>query len=410
MDGVPMVTQYPINPGETFTYRFKADPRGTHWYHSHFGVTRSDGLYGAIVVLPRQILDKMSKNHDINFINRLYKHRQESADAVGLNQKCLDVSDMKASDDDIQIRQLPIPSEGDDIKEIFLNFHFSKDLPYPPSVNGREFTKPAFPFLLRPYEMGTSANLCDKLSCIRECRCQHVVKVKKGQIVQLILNNSDDQKKGMVHPIHLHGQSFHVLKTAYPSYDSTFGTVSEINPDIHFTNFYTTQRWNNTAWQGNSIPGLNLVNPPRKDVMTIPRKGYVIIRFRADNPGFWFMHCHKETHVQLGMALVLQVGDPEDLPPLPQDFPVCSPPQPYKIPDTGKKAQGVGLLQNNLATNMKVTNLAEQVSEDTSENTEKHFIKNSDNYISYFHSCFNSSGICAVCAIVGRFELEVKIQ
>lgn len=35
MDGVPGVTQPPIEPGQTFTYEFVASPAGTRMYHSH---------------------------------------------------------------------------------------------------------------------------------------------------------------------------------------------------------------------------------------------------------------------------------------------------------------------------------------------------------------------------------------
>ncbi|MFC7193847.1 multicopper oxidase domain-containing protein [Halosimplex aquaticum] len=37
MDGVPNVTQDPIDSGETFTYTFRAEPAGTYFYHSHVG-------------------------------------------------------------------------------------------------------------------------------------------------------------------------------------------------------------------------------------------------------------------------------------------------------------------------------------------------------------------------------------
>lgn len=51
MDGTDMV-QHPINPGETFTYRFKLPDAGTFWYHPHMNETVQieRGLYGAIVV------------------------------------------------------------------------------------------------------------------------------------------------------------------------------------------------------------------------------------------------------------------------------------------------------------------------------------------------------------------------
>jgi iron transport multicopper oxidase len=33
-------------------------------------------------------------------------------------------------------------------------------------------------------------------------------------------------------------------------------------------------------------------NPARRDTITIPPSGKVVIRWRADNPGAWFFHCH----------------------------------------------------------------------------------------------------------------------
>ncbi|KAJ8298077.1 hypothetical protein KUTeg_024608 [Tegillarca granosa] len=51
MDGVAGVSQCPINPEETFTYRFLAKPAGTNWYHSHIGAQRTEGLAGPLIIL-----------------------------------------------------------------------------------------------------------------------------------------------------------------------------------------------------------------------------------------------------------------------------------------------------------------------------------------------------------------------
>ena len=51
MDGVPFVTQCPIQPGNRFVYDFQLFPAGTYWYHSHQYDERSNGMYGALVVL-----------------------------------------------------------------------------------------------------------------------------------------------------------------------------------------------------------------------------------------------------------------------------------------------------------------------------------------------------------------------
>ena len=50
MDGVEHITQCGISPASSFRYIFRAFPAGTHWYHSHSGAQRTDGLFGALIV------------------------------------------------------------------------------------------------------------------------------------------------------------------------------------------------------------------------------------------------------------------------------------------------------------------------------------------------------------------------
>ena len=55
-DGVPGTTQAAIAPGETFTYRFKAEPSGTMWYHCHVNVNEHvamRGMWGPLIVDPK---------------------------------------------------------------------------------------------------------------------------------------------------------------------------------------------------------------------------------------------------------------------------------------------------------------------------------------------------------------------
>ncbi len=55
MDGVPHLTQDPIEPGATFTYEFTARTPGSHMYHSHHNATDQvgRGLLGAFIVQPK---------------------------------------------------------------------------------------------------------------------------------------------------------------------------------------------------------------------------------------------------------------------------------------------------------------------------------------------------------------------
>lgn len=50
-------------------------------------------------------------------------------------------------------------------------------------------------------------------------------------------------------------------------------------------------------------PEPNLIDPPLKDTVHIPRRGYVILRIKADNLGIWFFHCHVLWHAGTGMAM-----------------------------------------------------------------------------------------------------------
>jgi FtsP/CotA-like multicopper oxidase with cupredoxin domain len=53
MDGVPFISFPPIEPGATFTYEFPIRQSGTYWYHSHSGLQEQTGLYGSIVIEPK---------------------------------------------------------------------------------------------------------------------------------------------------------------------------------------------------------------------------------------------------------------------------------------------------------------------------------------------------------------------
>ena len=44
-------------------------------------------------------------------------------------------------------------------------------------------------------------------------------------------------------------------------------------------------QWSKGTWKATIGEDLNLVNPPVKDTLTVPPGGYVVIRFKADNPG-----------------------------------------------------------------------------------------------------------------------------
>jgi len=76
------------------------------------------------------------------------------------------------------------------------------------------------------------------------------------------------------HPIHLHGHDFALLDQSSSGYDPV-EAAKRIKRD----------------------------NPPRRDVALLPSNGYLIIAFKADNPGVWLTHCHIAWHASSGLAL-----------------------------------------------------------------------------------------------------------
>ena len=49
-DGVNGITECPIAPGDSFTYKFRALQYGSAWYHSHYSLQYGDGLLGPLTI------------------------------------------------------------------------------------------------------------------------------------------------------------------------------------------------------------------------------------------------------------------------------------------------------------------------------------------------------------------------
>jgi FtsP/CotA-like multicopper oxidase with cupredoxin domain len=67
MDGVPYISFPPIQPGTTFTYRFPIRQSGTYWYHSHTHLQEQRGVYGAIVIQPKNRDRNADREHVVLF-------------------------------------------------------------------------------------------------------------------------------------------------------------------------------------------------------------------------------------------------------------------------------------------------------------------------------------------------------
>lgn len=137
---------------------------------------------------------------------------------------------------------------------------------------------------------------------------------------QIVLSNIGDGK-GWSHPIHLHGNHIYVIKMGFGKYDRQSAKFIEETNDIRCTGLPTPNLCNKELWKPeswirnpNSIPDIKLLHPPIKDTIIVPSGGYVIIRFKASNPGPWFLHSQVNLHTTYGMGMVLYVGNIADSP------------------------------------------------------------------------------------------------
>lgn len=163
---------------------------------------------------------------------------------------------------------------------------------------------PPSPLLLaRP----STNNFCNSSSINETCKegyceCSHVLSVRLNSIVEIIIVD-EGVTFDANHPFHLHGHSFRVVGMRRLANDTTIEEVK--------------------AFDEAGLLKRNLKRPPIKDTVTVPDGGYTVLRFKADNPGYWLFHCHIEFHVEIGMGLVFKVGEHRQMAAIPPNFPTC---------------------------------------------------------------------------------------
>jgi FtsP/CotA-like multicopper oxidase with cupredoxin domain len=236
------------------------------------------------------------------------------------NFTCLPVSELTSnSPDDGSEFGLSQVLKTEDTYTHFLNFGFAGG----PSINGRKFIWPEVSALSQPSEVDTACVGCGDETT---CSCSHSLDLPSGSENIMILSNLGTGRF-ISHPVHMHGHTYEVLKMGFPSFSSG---VLIPNEDIQCSESRPNNasqcnnaKWRNPVWNDyTKIPGINLIDPVRKDTVVVPNGGYTIIRIRARNPGVWFMHCHIDPHMISGMAMMLNESF-EKVPDLPNGLPTC---------------------------------------------------------------------------------------
>ncbi|KAK9703260.1 hypothetical protein K7432_010820 [Basidiobolus ranarum] len=126
-----------------------------------------------------------------------------------------------------------------------------------------------------------------------------VIELRNGEVIQLVFQNTV-AANGICeqHPWHLHGRSFYDLGYGPGQYNTT--TVKEREALLDTQN--PVLRDTTTVF-----PSANAYFQP-KTLKPGDKCGWRVIRFKADNPGFWLLHCHITTHMMMGMQVIFRIS------------------------------------------------------------------------------------------------------
>lgn len=121
--------------------------------------------------------------------------------------------------------------------------------------------------------------------------------VPYGASIEIVLQGTNFLNQEN-HPIHVHGHNFFIVGSGFGNFDVSKDPTS-----------------------------YNLVDPPERNTVSVPKGGWAALRIKADNPGVWFIHCHLEEHTSWGLAtaFIVQNGATplQSLLPPPKDLPPC---------------------------------------------------------------------------------------
>jgi hypothetical protein len=122
-----------------------------------------------------------------------------------------------------------------------------------------------------------------------------IYSTKQNQLVDIVFQNTV-ALNGVceTHPFHLHGHKFWMHSQGTGTYDISTKPIHDIsNPVLRDTLALYASSYSNLA-------------PNRTTANYLTTCGWVKIRFIANNPGLWLLHCHIGSHLFMGMSVLIK--------------------------------------------------------------------------------------------------------
>ncbi|KAG2220633.1 hypothetical protein INT45_014063 [Circinella minor] len=114
---------------------------------------------------------------------------------------------------------------------------------------------------------------------------RHTFPIKKGEVVDIVLQNTQSGRNCLIHPWHTHGHSHYMIASGLGEYiHTTHGDIRNYPTPI--------------------LRDVSMVYPSEPDESG--GCGWSKIRIYADNPGLWALHCHITSHMVQGKMAVIE--------------------------------------------------------------------------------------------------------
>ena len=162
------------------------------------------------------------------------------------------------------------------------------------TLNSMSYQMPSTPPLLASYY--------DLLDQVHYGPASKPVDLNYNDVVQIVFQNSGKALTGECdqHPWHLHGNPFWVLGYGDGEYQPALHEAQLNLKDPMYLDTVTNFATNYTYIR-------NTPSYPSSASNAFKPCGWTVVRFVADNPGFWHLHCHIDWDIDVGMGLVFNV-------------------------------------------------------------------------------------------------------
>uniref|UniRef100_A0A2N9H4X4 Plastocyanin-like domain-containing protein n=1 Tax=Fagus sylvatica TaxID=28930 RepID=A0A2N9H4X4_FAGSY len=310
------VHNVPFLPNTSFTQEIIfSTEEGTLWWHAHSDWSRAT-VHGAIIILPTPgttLIREWYKGDVMAIIDEAF--------ATGDDPNLSDAFTINGQPGDLYECSNDATAQYDNTTTTAILQYKGKytppsSIPFPtlPSYNdtevARNFTKRLRSLASKDHPVKVPQSITKRIFItvsVNQLYCPNAsCSGPNGNRLSASLNNIS-----FVTP------DIDVLQAYYRNLPKVYANNFPNQPPYYFN--FTGDVGNDTVYPSTGTKGsgnfnnktdpksYNLIDPPEVNTFGVPKNGWLAIRFIADNPGVWFLHCHLERHASWGMNTVLIV-------------------------------------------------------------------------------------------------------